>query len=151
MVATSRTYPASPIPGVAGIIIHDGRILLSVRGKPPSEGKWGLPGGAVEVGETVEEALVREVTEETSVTVRPLKLVAVLDSVNRDEDGGVKYHYVLFEYLCGYVAGEVHPGSDAPDARWVPLGGLDSVDMMPTTRRFVEKILEQEKDFLPHG
>jgi ADP-ribose pyrophosphatase YjhB (NUDIX family) len=136
---------------VAGIIIHDGRILLSVRGKPPSEGKWGLPGGAVEVGETVEEALVREVTEETSVTVRPLKLVAVLDSVNRDEDGGVKYHYVLFEYLCGYVAGEVHPGSDAPDARWVPLGGLDSVDMMPTTRRFVEKILEQEKDFLPHG
>lgn len=151
MVATSRTYPASPIPGVAGIIVHDGRILLSVRGKPPSEGKWGLPGGAVEVGETVEEALVREVTEETSVTVRPLKLVAVLDSVNRDEDGGVKYHYVLFEYLCGYVAGEVHPGSDAPDARWVPLGGLDSVDMMPTTRRFVEKILEQEKDFLPHG
>lgn len=151
MVATSRTYPASPIPGVAGIIVHDGRILLSVRGKPPSEGKWGLPGGAVEVGETVEEALVREVTEETSVTVRPLKLVAVLDSVNRDEDGGVKYHYVLFEYLCGYVTGEVHPGSDAPDARWVPLGGLDSVDMMPTTRRFVEKILEQEKDFLPHG
>jgi len=151
VAATSRTYPARPIPGVAGIIIHEDRILLSVRGKPPSEGKWGLPGGAVEVGETVEEALVREVAEETSVTVKPLKLVAVLDNVNRDEEDRVMYHYVLFEYLCGYVAGDVHPGSDAPDARWVPLGDLDSVDMMPTTRRFIEKILEREKGILPHG
>jgi len=151
VTATSRTYPTRPIPGVAGIIIHGGRILLSVRGKPPSEGKWGLPGGAVEVGETVEEALVREVAEETGVAVRTLRLVAVLDSVSRDEDGKVKYHYVLFEYLCGYVAGEVCAGSDAPDARWVPLDDLDSVDMMPTTRRFVEKILGQEKESLPYG
>jgi ADP-ribose pyrophosphatase YjhB (NUDIX family) len=132
------------------MIIHRGSILLSVRGKPPSEGKWGLPGGAVEVGETLDEALVREVAEETGVAVRPLKLVAVLDSVARDDAGRVKYHYILFEYLCEYMGGEVHPSSDAPDARWVPLSGLDSVDMMPATRRFVEKVLRQEW-YLPYG
>ncbi|MFH2111370.1 MAG: NUDIX hydrolase [Candidatus Bathyarchaeota archaeon] len=133
------------------MIIHCGRILLSVRGKPPSEGLWGLPGGVVEVGETVEEALVREVLEETGVTVRPLKQVAVLDSVNRDEDGRVKYHYILFEFLCEYVSGAVQPGSDALDARWVPLDDLESVDIMPTTLRFIRKILAQENIALPNG
>jgi len=133
------------------MIIHRGRILLSVRGKPPSEGLWGLPGGVVEVGETVEEALVREVLEETGVTVRPLKQVAVLDSVNRDEDGRVKYHYILFEFLCEYVSGEVRPDSDALDARWVPLDDLGSVDIMPTTLRFINKIMAQENIVLPNG
>jgi 8-oxo-dGTP diphosphatase len=133
------------------MIIRRGRILLTVRGKPPSEGMWGLPGGAVEVGETVEEALVREVREETGLGVRPLKLVAVLDSVNRDEDGRVKYHYVLFEYLCECLSGEAHAASDALDARWVPLDDLDSVQIMPTTKRFIQKIMEQEKDNLPNG
>jgi 8-oxo-dGTP diphosphatase len=148
---TSRTYPARPIPGVAGMIIHRGNILLSVRGKPPSEGLWGLPGGAVEVGETVEEALVREVLEETSVTVRPLKQVAVLDSITRDDDERVKYHYILFEYLCEYVSGETRSGSDALDARWVPLNDLESVEIMPTTLRFIRKIMTQENISLPNG
>jgi 8-oxo-dGTP diphosphatase len=133
------------------MIIHRGNILLSVRGKPPSEGLWGLPGGAVEVGETVEEALVREVLEETSVTVRPLKQVAVLDSITRDDDGRVKYHYILFEFLCEYVTGAVKSGSDALDARWVPLEDLESVDIMPTTLRFIRKILNQEGTSLPNG
>jgi len=133
------------------MIIHRGNILLSVRGKPPSEGLWGLPGGAVEVGETVEEALVREVLEETSVTVRPLKQVAVLDSITRDDDGRVKYHYILFEYLCEYVSGEIRPGSDALDARWVPLNDLESVEIMPTTLRFIRKIMAQENISLPNG
>jgi mutator protein MutT len=133
------------------MIIMRSRILLTVRGKPPSEGMWGLPGGAVEVGETVEEALVREVREETGLDVRPLKLVAVLDSVTKDDDDRVKYHYVLFEYLCEYLSGEVHAGSDAVDTRWVPLADLDSVQVMPTTRRFIQKIMEQEKMGLPNG
>lgn len=133
------------------MIIMRSRILLTVRGKPPSEGMWGLPGGAVEVGETVEEALVREVREETGLDVRPLKLVAVLDSVTKDDDDRVKYHYVLFEYLCEHLSGEVHAGSDAVDTRWVPLADLDSVQVMPTTRRFIQKIMEQEKMGLPNG
>ncbi len=103
------------------------------------------------MGETVEEALVREVREETGLNVRPLKLVAVLDSVTRDEEGRVKYHYVLFEYICEYLSGEVHAGSDALDARWVPLDELDSVHVMPTTKRFIQKTMKQEKDNLPNG
>ncbi|MCK4437998.1 NUDIX domain-containing protein, partial [Candidatus Bathyarchaeota archaeon] len=73
MCNTSRQYPTRPIPGVAGIILDGDSVLLSIRGKPPSEGKWGLPGGAVEVGETVEEALIREILEETGVKVRPIR------------------------------------------------------------------------------
>jgi len=103
------------------------------------------------VGETVEEALVREVLEETSVTVRPLKQVAVLDSITRDDDERVKYHYILFEYLCEYVSGETRSGSDALDARWVPLNDLESVEIMPTTLRFIRKIMTQENISLPNG
>jgi len=144
MCNTSRQYPTRPIPGVAGIILDGNRVLLSVRGKPPSEGKWGLPGGAVEVGETVEEALVREIREETGVKVRLIRLITFLDSIHRDEDGRVRYHYVLFEYLCEYVSGEVSPSSDAPDARWVKFNELDSVDIMPSTKKFLLKVLRQE-------
>jgi 8-oxo-dGTP diphosphatase len=141
---TSRQYPIRPIPGVAGVVIDGNRVLLSVRGKAPSEGKWGLPGGAVEVGETVREAVVREILEETGVTVKPVKLITVFDSIHRDEDDRVRYHYVLFEYLCEYVSGEVTPSSDAPDARWVEFNDLDSVDIMPSTKRFLLKVLKQE-------
>ena len=94
---------------------------------------------------------MREVQEETGVVVRPLKQVAVLDTINRDEDDRVKYHYVLFEFLCEYVSGEVQPSSDALDARWVPLDNLESVDIMPTTLRFIRKILAQENIDLPYG
>jgi len=144
MNVTSRQYPTRPIPGVAGVTIDGSRVLLSVRGKAPSEGKWGLPGGAVEVGETVKEAVVREILEETGVTVKPVKLITVFDSIHRDEDDGVRYHYILFEYLCEYVSGEVTPSSDAPDARWVEFSDLDSIDIMPSTKRFLLKVLRQE-------
>lgn len=127
------------------MILDGRRILLSIRGKAPSEGRWGLPGGAVEVGETVREAVVREIREETGVTVRPVNLITVLDSIHRDGDGRARYHYVLFEYLCEYVSGEVSPGSDAPDARWVELDELDSIDMMPSTKKFLLKVLRQEE------
>ena len=96
------------------------------------------------MGELVEEAVVREVLEETGVTVRPEKLLYVLDSINRDDDGRCRFHYVLFEYLCRYVSGETVAGSDAPDVRWVPLDDLESVDIMPSTLRFVRKVVAEE-------
>lgn len=145
MHVTSRQYPIRPIPGVAGVVIDGNRVLLSIRGKAPSKGKWGLPGGAVEVGEAVREAVVREILEETGVTVKPVKLITVFDSIHRDEDDRVRYHYILFEYLCEYVSGEVTPSSDAPDARWVEFNDLDSIDIMPSTKKFLLKVLKKEK------
>ena len=140
----SREYPQHPIPGVAAITIKDNHILLTVRGKEPSKGMWGIPGGVIETGETRVEAVIREVYEETNIIVEPLELITVFDSISRDEDGHVKYHYILFEYLCKYVSGVLKPGDDAPEARWVLLDNLDSVSIMPSTRRFIEKtIIEQ--------
>ena len=138
---SSREYPTQPIPGVAAVTVHEGKVLLAMRGKAPSFGKWGIPGGVVEVGETLHEAIRREVLEETSICVEPVKLLTVFDSINRDEDGRVHYHYILFEYLCRYVSGEVQASGDAPDARWVCFEDLDSLDVMPSTRRFIDKVL----------
>ncbi|MCW4049408.1 MAG: NUDIX hydrolase [Candidatus Bathyarchaeota archaeon] len=135
------------MPGVAATVIHDDKILLCVRGNLPSAGKWGLPGGVVELGETLEEAVVREVMEETSVHVKPVKLLTLFNSIRKDESGGVKYHYVLFEYLCEYVSGEVKARSDAPDARWVALDNLDGVDLMRSTKAFILRLLDS--DFTP--
>ena len=99
----------------------------------------------MEVGEAVREAVVREILEETGVTVKPVKLITVFDSIHRDEDDRVRYHYILFEYLCEYVSGEVTPSSDAPDARWVEFKDLDSIDIMPSTKKFLLKVLKKEK------
>ena len=87
-----REYPEAPIPGVAAVVLDDG-VLLVRRGREPARGRWGLPGGVVELGERAEEAVVREVLEETGIEVEPLKLVAVYDSIVRDEEGRVRFHY----------------------------------------------------------
>ncbi len=139
----SRLYPDLPIPGVAAVTVRGRMVLLAERGKSPSLGKWGIPGGAVEVGETREEAVAREVLEVTNIVVRPVELVEIFDSISRDEEGKVRHHYILFEYLCEYVSGEVVPGTDAPDARWVPIDDLGSVNIMPYTRRFIEEVLSE--------
>lgn len=118
-------------------------VLLVERGKAPARGLWGLPGGAVEVGETIEEAVAREVMEETSVLIKPLELLTVFNSINRDEEDKVRSHYILFEYLCEYISGEVEAGDDAPDARWVSIDDLDSVNIMTFTRDFIVKILTE--------
>lgn len=139
----SRLYPESPIPGVAALILKGREVLLVVRGKAPAHGFWGLPGGAVEVGETLEEAVAREVLEETSVVIKPVELLTVFNPINKDDEGKVRSHFILFEFLCKYVSGEVVAGDDAPDARWVSIDELDSVDIMKFTRDFIEKVLTE--------
>lgn len=138
----NREYPSHPIPGVAGLIIKDNKVLLTIRGKEPRKGLWGIPGGVVELGETLVEAVKREIFEETGLQVEPLELITVFDSISRDDAGRVRYHYVLFEYLCEYVSGDIMAGDDAPDARWVSLDDLDSLPIMESTRRFIERTLK---------
>jgi mutator protein MutT len=139
----SRLYPERPIPGVAALTLKDRMVLLVERGKAPARGLWGLPGGAVEVGETTEEAVAREVLEETNVVVKPVELLTVFNSINRDEDDKVRTHFILFEYLCEYVSGDVVAGDDAPEARWVSIDDLDSVNIMKFTRDFIEKVFTE--------
>jgi 8-oxo-dGTP diphosphatase len=94
----------------------------------------------VEVGETVEEAIVREVHEETGIIVKPKKLITVFDSIHRNKNDEPTYHYILFEFICEYVSGQIKASSDASNARWIQLDNLESVDIMQSTKRFIEKV-----------
>ncbi|MGQ9679242.1 MAG: NUDIX hydrolase [Candidatus Bathyarchaeia archaeon] len=141
----SREYPELPIPGVAAVIISNDAILLVKRGHEPSKGVWGLPGGVVELGETIEEAVRREVKEETGVEVSPVRLLTVLDSITKDKSGRIRYHYILFEFLCKFLRGELKAYSDVQDAMWVSLSSLGAVDIMPWTRKFIDKIYSDLK------
>jgi len=107
-----------PSVGVGAVLIHEGKVLLIRRGKEPLRGRWVVPGGTVEVGETLEQALVREVQEETGITVRPLEVVLVFDRIEREGEV-VRYHYVIVDYLCEYVSGTARAASDAEDVAFV--------------------------------
>jgi len=113
-----REYPESPIVGVGALIVEDGRVLLVKRGHPPLKGEWSVPGGAVEIGETLREAAAREACEETSLTVQVMDLLGVYDRVLRDPEGRTLYHYVLIDFLCQRVQGEALAAGDAEQVRW---------------------------------
>ena len=129
-----REFPSLPLVGVGGIVVHRGRVLLIQRGKEPRKGQWSLPGGMVELGESLEDALVRELREETGLAVEPVELVELLDRIVV-EGGRVRYHYVIADYLCRIQGGRLRAASDAAAVRWtVPADwgpkstlGLDSV------------------------
>src|SRR4029077_9678267 len=113
-----REYPDQPLVGVGAIIIEGNRVVLVKRGHPPLAGEWSIPGGVLEVGETVREAAVREAREGTGLTVEPGDLLGCFDRVLRDETGRTKSPYVLIDFLCRRVAGEPHASGDATEARW---------------------------------
>jgi 8-oxo-dGTP diphosphatase len=115
---TKREYPDSPLVGVGAIIIEDGRVLLVKRGHPPLAGEWSIPGGVLELGETLREAAIREAREETCLTVETVELLGVYDRVRRDDDGRAIYHFVLVDFLCRRVTGEAEAADDADEVRW---------------------------------
>lgn len=134
-----RRYPDRPIVGVAGVVLAGERVLLVKRGAEPAKGLWSVPGGAVEVGETLTEACQREVFEETGVTVEVGELVEVVERLSRDSQARVEYHYILMDYLCSARHMEPIPGDDAADARWVELEALDTVGLTEDTARVIRK------------
>jgi 8-oxo-dGTP diphosphatase len=114
----NREYPETPLIGVGAVIVRDGRALLIRRGQPPLLGEWSLPGGVLECGETLREGVIREAREETGLIVEPSEMLGVYERVIRSTDGRVRYHYVLIDYLCRPVGGELKAGSDAAEAGW---------------------------------
>jgi mutator protein MutT len=120
--------PTAPVVGVGGVVVHEGRVLLIRRGKQPLYGRWVVPGGTVELGEPLEEALVREMREETGLEVEPLELLTVFDRIQR-EGARVLYHYVIVDYLCRWRSGEARAGSDALEVAWAAPEELEQYDL----------------------
>ena len=120
--------PKAPVVGVGGVVVRDGKVLLIRRGKEPLYGRWVVPGGTVELGESLEEALVREMEEETGLHVEPLEVLTVFDRIERD-GLRVVYHYVIVDYLCLWRSGEARAASDALDAAWVAPADLRAYDL----------------------
>jgi len=114
-----REYPERPIVGVGAVIVDEGRVVLVRRRFEPLKGHWSLPGGMVEVGETLEAAVAREMFEETGLEVEVGPVIEVFDRITRDEEQRVRYHYVLVDYLCWHAGGSLRAGSDVDDAIWV--------------------------------
>jgi mutator protein MutT len=137
----TRLFPSRPIVAVGAVIVDGGRVLLVRRGQEPLKGRWSLPGGAVEVGETLVDALAREVGEETGIQIHIGPLVEVLDIVHRDQGGRVQYHFVVVDYLCRPMTQTLRCGSDADEARWVEAARLDAYRLTEKATAVIHKAL----------
>ena len=135
-----ESYPERPRVAVGAVVIDDDRILLVRRAKAPSEGEWAIPGGSVELGETLRKAAECEVLEETGVTIQAKDLVYTFESIQRDDHGGIRFHYIILDYLADYLDGEPEPRDDALDARWVATSQIDQLMVNPTTKKLLRKI-----------
>ncbi len=133
----SREYPDHPRVGVGAVVLHGDRVLLVRRGRPPSAGKWSLPGGLVHLGESLVDAVRREVAEECGCPVRVAAVAGVVDRVVRDPDGRVRYHWVIVDYLAFADSETIVAGSDAAEARWV---ALDQVERLDATEGLADMI-----------
>jgi ADP-ribose pyrophosphatase YjhB (NUDIX family) len=135
----NRQYPERPILGVGALIFHGDRILLVERGKEPLKGYWSLPGGVVEVGETLEEAIRREVREETGLEIEIVEMLEIFERIMRDGDGRAEYHYVLIDYLCRTNDCEAKPASDVANVAWVRCDDLDRYRITEGTPPVIRK------------
>jgi ADP-ribose pyrophosphatase len=138
-----REYPDRPLVGVGGVIIHEERVLIVERGKPPRQGEWTVPGGMLELGETLRGGTEREVLEETGLVVKAGEVLDVFDSIHRDPEGHTQYHYVLVDFLCTWVSGELNAASDVAQARWITREELESMPLIGFTAQVIRKAFEK--------
>lgn len=130
----NRRYPARPVVGVGALIFEQDRVLLVERGRPPLVGEWSLPGGGVEAGERLEDAVIREVFEETGLNVSADSLALVFERIMPDPEGQCEYHYVLIDFYCSVRGGDLCPGDDSRSVAWFNIDSLDSLVMTAGTR-----------------
>ena len=141
-----RAYPDRPYVGVGVVIFRGDQVLLAQRGKPPRKSTWSIPGGAQEIDETVREAGLREVREETGLEVEILGLIDVVDSINRDPDGRVQFHYTLVDFFAEWRSGEAIAGDDCPAVCWANLDDLDSYDIRAVTLEIIHLAAQKRRE-----
>jgi len=134
-----RKYPLTPLPAVGVVVRKGDRVLLVLRGQEPSHDKWSIPGGVVELGESIREAARREVLEECGLEIEVGEVIDVIDSIVRDDNGAIRYHYVLVDMLATYVSGGLKVASDIADARWVSDDELSEFDLTRSALAVIRK------------
>ncbi len=135
----TREYPDRPLIGVGAIIIENDRVVLVKRAHPPIQGQWSIPGGVLEVGERIREGAVREAREETGLIVEPGELLGVFDRILHDADKRIQYHYVLIDFLCRRIGGELRAASDAAEVRWFEPEELPPLNLAEDTLEVIQK------------
>jgi 8-oxo-dGTP diphosphatase len=140
---SERLYPTHPLVGVGAVVWDGSRVLLVRRGKPPAQGRWSLPGGLIEIGETAEQAVQREVCEECGVEVSVGPVLGLFEPIHSDADGRVRYHYLVVDFLAHYLGGELRAGDDADDLCWVAPADLGRFDLLPATHAMISRALDR--------
>ena len=138
-----RDYPERPLIGVGAVIVDGGRVVVVRRGHEPLKGEWSIPGGVLEIGETLRAGAAREALEETGLAVEAREVLEVLDRIVRDGEGRIQFHYVLIDFLCRRTGGELRAGGDAEEARWISAGELDSFSIADSAAAVLRKGLER--------
>lgn len=138
--ARSREYPERPALAVGAVVFKDNRVLLVKRGNPPAQGVWAIPGGSVELGETLKSAAEREVLEETGIVIKAGEPIFSFESIHRDDKDRVRFHYYIVDLAASYISGEPAAGDDALDVRWISREGLGRLNVNPSTLKLLVQI-----------
>ena len=138
-----RDYPDRPLIGVGAVIVSQGRVVVVRRGHEPLKGEWAIPGGVLEIGETLRAGAAREAMEETGLVVEAGEVLEVLDRIVRDAEGRIQFHYVLVDFLCRVTGGELRAGEDAEEARWLSAAELDEFPIADSAAEVLRKGLEK--------
>ena len=147
MPADDRRYPKHPLVGVGAILLRRDRILMAQRGKEPLKGWWSLPGGALETGESLAEAVRREVREETGLEIRPIGVLEIFERIMRDAGGRPEYHYVLIDYVCRITGGTLCAGDDVAHVEWVRHANLTKLQITDGTLGVIEKAFRERRKY----
>ena len=140
-----REYPDRPVVGIGAVVIHEGRVLLVRRGVAPSRGLWAVPGGALELGETLQRGAEREILEETGVAIRAREPICAFDFFERDGDGRIRFHFVIVDVAADYIGGEVRGADDALEARWLAPEDLEGLAVSKNTLKLLRAVGFLEK------